>query len=90
MDAMNRIEFNVKEYRPDWGKWHGVVLVVDGVSLVTRVRDYEVAQGFELAGSYGGIEPISDGTGRWVRYLVGEVHPEHDEPSNGITWLAPG
>ena len=84
---MNRIEFSLKEYRPDWGKWHGVVPLVDGVSLVTHVRDYEAAQGFDLPGCYGGIEPSSENRGRWVRYLLGEAYPEDDGPSNGITWL---
>ena len=87
MDAMNGIEFSVKDYRPDWGKWHGVVPMVDGISLVTRVRDYEAARGFDLPGCYGGIEPSSENTGRWVRYLLGESYPEDNEPSNGITWL---
>lgn len=87
MEAMSRIEFSVKDYRPDWGRWHGVVPMVDGVSLVTRVRDYEAARGFDLPGCYGGIEPSSENTGRWVRYLLGEAYPEDNEPSNGITWL---
>lgn len=84
---MNRIEFAVKEYRPDWGTWYGVVPLVDGVSLVDHVRKFEEAQNFDLAGGYGGIEPTWPDAENWVRYLLGEFFPEDNEPSNGTTWL---
>jgi hypothetical protein len=81
------MEFSVKEYEPDWGQWHGVVPIVDGVSLLTRIRDYETANLFDIAGSYAGIEPSSKSPERWVRYLLGEANPEDVESSNGTTWL---
>ena len=85
---MNRIEFSLEEYRPDWGRWSGVVPVVDGVSLVICIHDYETAQGFDLPGSYAGlVPPHADRVSAWVRYLLREVHPEEDEPVNGTTWL---
>jgi hypothetical protein len=88
IDAMNRIEFSVEQYRPDWGGWRGVVPMVDGVSLITRIQNYEAAQGFDLPGSYGGLEPPDAARAAdWVRYLLGEVYPEDNGPSNGTTWL---
>jgi hypothetical protein len=85
---MNCIEFSVEEYRPDWGRWRGVVPIVDGVSLLTRIDNYEVAEGFDLPGSYAGLEPPDDErVSGWVRYLMGEVHPDDNEPTGGITWL---
>jgi hypothetical protein len=86
MIRRNRIEFCVKNYRRPC-KWHGVVPVVDGVSLITLVRNFEKAQGFDLPGSYGGINPSWGRTENWVRYLLGESFPEDGHPSNGITWL---
>ena len=65
---MNRIEFSVEEYRPGWAQWHGVVPIMDGVSLLTRIHDYESARGLDPPGSYGGLEPPnSDKAADWVR-----------------------
>jgi hypothetical protein len=85
---MNRIEFSVEEYRPDWGGWRGVVPIVDGVSLLTRIHDYEAAEGFDLPGSYAGLEPPdAERVSGWLRYLMGEILPEYNEPVSGATWL---
>jgi hypothetical protein len=58
-------------------------------TVLERIRDFEAAQGFDLPGGYGGIGPpyAAEAVAEWVRYLLGEAHPEYDEPSNGITWL---
>lgn len=84
---MNHIQFTLEKYRPDWGRWQGVAPVVDGVSLVEMVGDFEKAQGFDVPGSYAGLEPSTDDAEQWVRYLWGERLPEDNETSNGVTWL---
>lgn len=86
-EAMNRVEFTLEEYEPDWGQWQGVVPIVDGVSLIDRIRDYETQCGFDLPGSYGGLQPYSDDIANWVRYLVGDSYPEGGQSSDGTTWL---
>jgi hypothetical protein len=61
IDAMNRIEFSLEEYRSDWGQWHGVEPIMDDVSLLTRIHDCESARGFDPPGSYGGLRAAQFG-----------------------------
>jgi len=82
---MNRIQFRVEEYRPDWGQWDGVVPLVDNFSLLELITDFESSKGWELAGGYAGISPGFTNASRWVRSLLGNGHPEYE--GDGITWL---
>ena len=83
--AMNRVRFSFEAYRPDWGHWRGVVPLVDGVSLLKLITDFELSKGWEPAGTYAGIAPEFTNADRWVRSLLGYGHPEYE--GNGITWL---
>jgi hypothetical protein len=83
---MNRIAFTVEEYEAAW-VWRGIVPIVDEISLCDRIDEYETAHGFDLPGSYAGIEVNSTDRREWIRYLLGDSNPEDGEATDGTTWL---
>jgi hypothetical protein len=84
-ETMNHVRFDIVQYRPDWGQWQGILPLVDGVSLVKLVYEFESLKGWKPAGGYAGISIEHSDLGRLTRSLLGGKHPEYDDEDT--TWL---
>jgi hypothetical protein len=82
---MNRIRFILEQYHPDWGSWEGIIPVVDDISFLKLVDDFESSKGWDAAGAYAGIDPAFTDAKRWIRSLLGDGHPEYEGME--CTWL---
>jgi len=82
---MNRIGFSFEQYHDPWGNWEGVVPLVDGVSLLKLIADFELAKDWDVPGQYAGIAPAFIDAKRWIRSLRGQGRPEYEQMES--TWL---
>jgi hypothetical protein len=64
-----------------------VMPVIDGVSLLHRVREFEFAQDFDVPGPYGPLTPERLSCVSWERYWVGAFDPGSYFESVGANYV---